>query len=222
MSRLLTLNTEWLKKHVRGVVQVGMGSSPIEIDTWVGAGIKHQVYIEPYPPYFETTLRLVKQKVPNTTTVWCFPYALLNKDKVVTLNLNSQKDSHSVLEMDESRPKVVEWMVTVDKVDVEGKTLNSVFQENELDGANYNLLFMDTQCSEHLIIEGASNVLKFFDYVEIEIATKSVYKGSLLFDDFVALMDKQGYSVLDTESLIVDGEELAKDVTFIKNELQGE
>ena len=121
--------------------------------------------------------------------------------------------------MAKNRPDVVkESMIALGRIEVDAYSIDGIFRNNDLNPENYNLLFLDTQGSEHLVLDGAKDTLKYFDFIQIEISTKMVYENSLLYDDWISLMAKLGYTSIYEMSIPVDGVELGRDVTFKKNQ----
>jgi len=216
MAHELTLDINWLKSNnIRGVVQAGMGEYSAEIEVWNNAGILNQIYIEPYKYHFDNCLLRANNLKCDGARVSCVKGALHNVTGTTKLFINVQNDSHSVLPMHENRPAILQWMVSTDEIEVPSYTLDDIFELTKNDPRDFNLLFLDTQCSEHLIIEGAKNTLKHFDFIEIEISTTHyVYANSLLYDDFTAMMDMHGYIVIGYSPCYEGGIELARNVTF--------
>jgi len=217
MAHELTLDISWLKSNnIRGVVQAGMGENAAEIEVWNNAGILNQIYIEPYKPHFNNCLLKANKLKCDGAKVACVEGALHNITGKTNFFINIQNDSHSVLPMYEDRPEVLKWMVSTDEIEVLSYTLDDIFTLTGTDPKDFNLLFLDTQCSEHLVIEGGKNTLSYFDFIEIEIQTHQIYDNSLLYDDFTAMMDKKGYKVIKYSPRYEGGTELARDVTFGK------
>ena len=56
---------------------------------------------------------------------------------------------------------------------------------------------MDVQGAEHLVIEGASNLLKYIKYIFMEVSYEEIYLGTILFEDMVVFMKSKGFSLLE-------------------------
>lgn len=216
----LTLNREWLiENKIRGVFQAGMGDHPEnEISVWNSANIKHQIYIEAYPPYAQICKNYCDSLEDDVKRL-CISGALTEKDGSTYFFVNSQYLSHSVLDMYKNRPDVVkESMISVNRMEVDAYSIDSIFRNNNLNPEDYNLLFLDTQGSEHLVLKGAKDTLKYFDFIQIEISTEMVYENSILYNDWISLMESLGYKNIYEMSIPVGGVELGRDVTFKKNQ----
>lgn len=204
--------------NIRGVVQIGMGGGSYEIDTWRKIfGIRYQIYIEAYPPYYESLITKVESLRPiSHEEIRIFNYAMSNKNSIVDFYVNSVGDSHSLFKMDDKRPAQLKNMKEVGIVKIQARTLDSLIEQEKLDMTNYNLLFMDTQGSEHLIIQGAKSNMKYFDVVTAEIQHIPAYNGALLYGEFTEMMESLGFKLEQSNPNFVDNILVTSDVLYIR------
>lgn len=186
------LSHDFLTKNIKGVIQVGIGEGGDE-SIWRSAKIKNQIYIEPYQPWFNNLVnRTNTQKMPDDN-VRCFNVALSNFDGHASLHICNQLDSHSLAPLYQGRDAQFQWMNMHSTVQVEVTTLDTLVAANGINLNNYNLLHLDTQCTEHLVIEGAEKSLPYFDVIMVEICKVKVYEGAMLFNEWSAFMDQRGF-----------------------------
>ena len=205
-----------LLKDVRGVIQCGMGWDPKEVEIWNQHGIKNQIYVEPLPRAFATLLtETAKYRSPDTD-IHCFNCAASNVDGEAKFHVSINPNSCSLLEFDEGRPEILKNDYMTDTIKVQTFRLDSLVKLIGIDWKKYNLLFLDVQCGEHLVLAGAREVLPYMEYVAMEVATVSVYTGSLLYDEYSMLMWGLGFEEFAKEPLYVtpEGEVYTYDVLY--------
>lgn len=215
----MTLNVDWLRSNnIRGVFQAGMGDHPEgDINIWTAAGIKNQILVEAYPPYGQICKSYCDGIANDGFNRLSINGALTNKDGRTEFYVNSNYLSHSELDMDKDRPDVVKSMISVNRIEIDAYSVDGIFRTHpELNPENYNLLFLDTQCSEHLVIEGTKDSLKYFDYIQVEIAMQRVYAGSLIYTEWIPMMRELGYKSIGETPIVMSGIDLAHDVTFAR------
>jgi FkbM family methyltransferase len=82
----------------------------------------------------------------------------------------------------------------VDEIQVTCKSLDHICREGQLDP---DVLKLDTQGSEHEILEGAGKALDHLFAVEIEVEFLPLYEKQKLFADVDSLMRSKGYMLMD-------------------------
>ena len=181
-----------LRECVRGVVQIGIGKKGDEIE-WRTAGIRNQIYVEPYKKWFKNLVSRVNRSKIQGENVKCFNVAISNIDTFAPFYICNQGDSHSLSPLYKNRDIPFQWMKMKSTSEVKVQTLDSLVQENNIDLCEYNLLHIDTQGTEHFVIEGAKESLNNFDIIVAEISKIKVYDYSMLYEDWENFMSKRGF-----------------------------
>lgn len=201
--------------EVRGVIQAGMGGESNEINTWREYKIPNQIYIEPYPQHFDSCVKVAS---PLSDKVKCFQIALSDVDGEQDFYICNQNDSHSLSNLSATRHHSTQWMKMESTIRVKSMKLDTLIETNNINMDDFNLLFLDTQCTEHRILKGAQKYMKYFDFICIEVPYTDVYEGSLIGENFNKLMLDYGYIVEIMSPLYGDGVAIAYDTLYTKRE----
>ena len=216
ISKYVHFDDKYYSKVI-GVIQIGMGGGAYEIDTWRSKFIHNQVYIEAYPPYFEALVNKVQslQMAPNEN-LRIYNYAMSDNNGTVDFYVNSSGDSHSLFKMDGDRPVPIKHMTEIETISVQSRTLDTLIETEDIDMRKFNLLFMDTQGSEHLIVRGAEKNMKYIDVVTAEIQHVPAYSGALLVDEFTTMMNTLGFKAECSTPNCIGGVLITSDVLYIR------
>ena len=177
-----------LRRHVRGIFQVGIGEFGEEKE-WIDAEVKNQIYVEPIERHYKNHLKRI---IPSDT-VHSFNCALSNENGTKPFYICNNDDSCSLYPISPNIPEFCNWMRTDTSIPMVVKTLDSLVAENNIDMSLFNLLYMDTQGSEHEIIEGARDNIHFFDIIVAEIFYKEIYTGPKMFSEWEGFMESFGF-----------------------------
>jgi|688.fasta_scaffold419810_2 FkbM family methyltransferase len=156
--------------NIKGILHVG-GHHGQEQELYDTLKIKNVVYFEPVKSNFE----ILRQKEKEGLIL--FNCALGNYEGLVEMNIetNNLGQSSSILEAKihlEHYPNI-----TFDnKETVEIKMLNNI----ALDFKKYNLLNIDVQGYELEVLKGSDRILKFIDYIVVEVNKVEMYKNCSL------------------------------------------
>lgn len=155
------------KLNIKGVIHVG-GHHGQEHSLYTKLKIKNIVYFEPLKKNFQ----ILRNNILDNSILYNF--ALGNYDGKVIMNVESNNDgqSSSILEPHihlEHYPDIV----FDNEEEVEIKMLNNI----PLDFNQYNLLNIDVQCYELEVLKGSDRILKFIDYILIEVNKVEMYKN---------------------------------------------
>ena len=105
-------------------------------------------------------------------------------------------------------------------VTVPVKTLDQVWQDEHLQGRG--ILKLDVQCAEHIVLEGAGELLNHIDLVAAELSFIRYDEQALIFLEMLNLLDKLGFRYYDETGgwrSPIDGTLLQKEVVFIRKAL---
>ena len=128
------------------------------------------VSFEPLPSAFE------KLKLNSSwMSRWSIsPLALGDKDSIETLNVAGNSQSSSMLPMADRWTEAGKNLAYVDRVRVQQKRLDSVF-DDFCQPSDRVFLKMDVQGLEHQVLEGASGCLERIAGIQMEVSTKPLY-----------------------------------------------
>ena len=198
---------------IKGVIQAGVGKEAGETDYWMSKGY-NQLYFEPLQSSFEHLQSKLVTNYAGIKNVRAFNVALGDHSSKKPFYVTTDLDSSSLLPLNASRPKKVGNMQQSNTIVVDVVTLDTfMILHPEIRPLDYNLLFMDTQCTEDKVLDGAVETLKNIDYVTAEVAYVQVYEGSITYDQFIRKMDYLGYRVLATLN-IPQYEDIAQEILF--------
>jgi FkbM family methyltransferase len=157
-------------------------------------------------------------RLSDTKVVWCeadpntaqqartkFPtaqvYSVLLADeshKQVNFLVTNNGESSSMLELDEHK-KEHPYVYETGRLALTTTTMKDFVKdilkiENVAELAEeINFLNVDVQGAELLVLKGAQEYLKAFDYLYLEVNSKSLYKGCALLPELEAFLTQQGY-----------------------------
>jgi FkbM family methyltransferase len=176
-----------------GIIHIGAHLME-ERKNYLSMGVNNIIWIEANPKLYER----IKNENTSSTELF-FNYAISNKDnEMCELNITNNGQSSSILELDKHKMYHPEVWVT-EKVSVESKTIDSLFELESIDASNYNFLNIDIQGAEYLAFLGASNTLDKIDYIYSEVNEGTLYKDCGLISDIDLLLSKHGFKRLETD-----------------------
>lgn len=155
------------KMNIKGVIHVG-GHHGQEHELYDKFKIKNVIYFEPLKKNFS----ILKNNVPDNSIL--FNCALGNYEGKVIMNVESNNDGQSSSIMEphihlEHYPEIV--FDGREEVDI--KMLNNF----KIDFKYFNFLNIDVQCYELEVLKGSDRILKFIDYILIEVNKVEMYKN---------------------------------------------
>jgi len=172
------------------------------------------VSFEPISDAF-TKLELNTKKRKN----WlAFNYALGDFDGDSTINLSTNSDSSSILDMLPLHLDTAPQSKYVSKEKILIKKLDSIYKEICKESDNVYLK-IDTQGFEQKVLDGGSNSLKMIKAIQIEMSLRPLYKNSVIYKDIIYFLEKNGYKLVSIENGFFNsltGELLQFDGIFIK------
>lgn len=78
-------------------------------------------------------------------------------------------------------------------ISLQGITLSTLFRKHSVDPTKYQAMVMDTQGSELLVLKGAQDLLKHFNFIKTEVADFELYEGCCQLDDIQDFMTSNGF-----------------------------
>lgn len=103
-------------------------------------------------------------------------------DEEVTFNISNNVQSSSVLELgthSQEHPSIV----YVDKIKQKSVTIDTFFERNNLDSANYDFWNFDIQGAELMALQGGINSIKHVKAIYLEVNERELYKKCGLITD---------------------------------------
>lgn len=81
----------------------------------------------------------------------------------------------------------------IKEIEVSGLTLNTFFKRHKIDKSKFQFLSVDTEGTELLVLKGATEILPFIHFAEIEVMDFDVYKNGSSMDDIDLFMSSKGF-----------------------------
>jgi FkbM family methyltransferase len=211
-------NNKMLLKKVRGFIQLG-ASIGEEYFEWKKAAIKNQIYVEPIPQCYNVLRQLIAANTQTDELVYSYNCAIGDKtEKNVPFFLSKNSFcSSSLLQMSAVFNKYNEGERQGDTIYVDEFTLDDLILQHDIDITKFNMLYMDVQGCEDLVIQGATQTLKFMDFVFTEVNFDLIYKDITLFNAFDKYIADHNFKIVDLRPLYGSNGAQGEALYFKKN-----
>ena len=169
------------------VIDVGANRGQFSIFsrfTWPDSKI---IAFEPQPDQAETWKKL------NIDNSHLIEIALGAKSSQAQLYIASRKDSSSLLPLGENQ-KTLFRMDEVGTINVDVKRLDQVLQPEDLTGPT--LMKIDVQGFEYEVLEGATGLFPYIDFLYLELSVVELYVGQTLYNEVKAFLAGHGFEEL--------------------------
>lgn len=177
----------------KGVIHIGAHLME-ERKEYLAIGVQDIIWIEANPKIYER----IKQENTSDRELF-FNCAISDKSNVeIEFNITNNNQSSSILELDKHKLYHPEIFVT-EKISVTSKTMDDLFESENIDVANYNLLNIDIQGAEYLAFLGATKTLEKIDFIHSEVNAGKLYKDCGLISDIDELLSRYGFSRVETD-----------------------
>jgi len=194
-DQMSTLLKEWiLKFNLKpfGVVHAGAHLVQ-ERELYKELNMEPVLWIEAHPLTSEVARSLLvnypRQKLINAA-LW------KNSGELIDLvEAGNESSSSSLLDIGlitASHPQVVARK----KISVRTQTLAEILESNNIFASNIDFLLIDTQGAESQVIEGLGNQITQFKYIFAEVSIRELYKGTMLFKEFIELLRAKEFELL--------------------------
>lgn len=187
---LITDLNKFFSLDIRGAIHIGAHHAE-EKEWYTSNNIKNIIWIDANPTYYD----IIKQKVNNDIIIIS---GVGSENKKMKFNISNNGQSSSVLEFgthSQNHPGVF----YIDSIEVDVKTMETIYEENNINRHDYNFLNMDIQGYELEALKGFGDILNYFDYIYTEINTNEVYKNCPLISDLDEYLIKFGFERVITE-----------------------
>jgi FkbM family methyltransferase len=149
------------------------------------------------------------KRTPNPTFLEC---AVSNQAGQTTFQVSPDLYGSSLLNPADFR--------TYETIEVTIRTLDEIASEQALSGRG--MLKIDVQCAEHLVLEGASQLMPQIDAIIIELSFVRYDLNALVFSEMLELLTSLGFRYYDETGdwrSPIDGTLLQKEIVFLRNNL---
>jgi FkbM family methyltransferase len=190
-----TLLKEWLLRFdLKPIGVVHAGAHLVqERDLYKELNMEPVLWIEAHPTISKTSKNLLanysKQRLVNAA-LWRKSGELMQLTEA-----GNEGSSSSLLDIGlitASHPQVVARR----KITVCTFTLAEILKENRDFTSKMEFLLVDTQGAESEVIEGLGDQISQFKYIFAEVSTKKLYKKSMLFKNFIKLLELKNFQLL--------------------------
>lgn len=187
---LLGIDNNAILNEINGVIHIGANSGQ-ERDIYQKYDL-NVVWVEPIKEIFKqlenNIINYPKQRALNALVTdtkgkeFKFNIASNNGESSSIFNLKGHKDIWPDIDYEKS-------------VIIQSETLPSLIEENSINLKNYEGLFLDTQGSELLILQGSKDLLKNFKFVKSEVADFEAYENCCTLNDLNKFMEENNFSI---------------------------
>lgn len=169
--------TEKYNMNINGIVHIGAHKCE-ELDSYHKYGLNNKQII-----WIEANPELAKDIKEKDSTIIVKNFSCSDTDLGTSrLNIANNGQSSSVLELgthQQSYPHIK----YVGSIEVENKRLDTMYKEDNIPENFANFVNIDIQGAELMALKGMGNLLKYFDYVYVEINKEQVYKNCPLVNE---------------------------------------
>ena len=185
---LLKKNPNFFFKKISGVIHIGAntGQERKEYEKYSLAVI----WVEPIPEVFEE----LKKNIISYPNQKAFKYLLTDvDDQEIELKIANNNGLSSSIFNFGLHTHIWPNINYVKSIQLKSSTLTSLVKSEKIDLQKYQALVIDTQGSELLILKGASEILKKFNYIVAEAADFESYVGCCLLKDLSNFLNGFGF-----------------------------
>jgi FkbM family methyltransferase len=146
----------------------------------------------------------VLERTAQDDELWeTYNHALGSADTHATINIAGNSYSSSLLEMLPSHVQSAPDSTYIGQEQITIKSLDSIFWSLGLQSDNVYLK-IDAQGYENEILRGATSALEHIDTIQLELSTRPLYIGGLLFDEMHKHLGEMKYSLIGIEPGFTD------------------
>lgn len=194
----------WIEQNIPRDGIIVEGGSWDGLDTWFFS--QHLRYgnvytFEPLPEFYYEVCERMKD-YPNVEVSF---YALAEKTGEHTLYI-SEKDGKSWCSNSILKPKLhkeVHPTITFEKeMPVMGINLDDWIEIKKIEKIDF--MWLDIQGAEPAVLRAAPKTLSITKYIYTEVSLVELYEGVLVYNDFKAFMESQGFEVIQEDLIEKD------------------
>ncbi len=144
------------------------------------------------------------ENISKSDDLWtCFNFGLGAENQEMDIFITQNKVSSSLLEPEQNLRTIEESTEVVESEKILVKTLDSIFQEMNLQGKNI-FLKMDVQGYEQNVLMGASQSLSQISALQMEMPLIKTYKGSHNFYELDAFVRDKNFELIGLDDGFYD------------------
>lgn len=179
-------------KHLssKGVIHLG-GHKGEEVEFYRKAGFENIVLVEANPELCSE----MQNNFSKEKNISIFNYAICDKIGEIEFHLHESRtglESSSILKMD-SFDKIVTTLKTSKTIVVPAITMDELIQKENIKASNFNVLVSDIQGADYFALKGATQSIKYFDAVVVEVQCHPLYENYVTEKQFDELMFSYGF-----------------------------
>jgi FkbM family methyltransferase len=179
-----------VNEDVRGILQIGAGKGE-EFFSYANL-VNNIICFEPVEEEFKYLYANVSRS-PYRTYTLLSSYVVGNVTGEVDFFIGNQNCNSSLLDINMD---INSKNAHSTQTKLKGITLDDFFAQSDLNIKNYNMIYMDVQGAEHIVLEGAKDILQHIDYIFMEVSYKPLYNGTKTFEDMISYLDSLGYEMV--------------------------
>lgn len=173
--------------NVSGVIQIGAHRGQ-ETDEFLTLEPDRILLIEALPYLVKHLIELYK----NDTQIKVVHCAVSNYNGMARFNVLSNDMSSSLLPL-KIHAEIYPEIVKVREIEVPCMKLDSLMEKINERFADYNFLDIDVQGAEGLVFEGALNLLKCIEAINVEVNHAELYEGCILESELTTFLKLNGF-----------------------------
>lgn len=174
--------------NVRGIIQIGAHRGQ-EVGQFLELDPERILLIEAFP---ELALHLVDIFPRMRHLIKIANCAITNYNGKVKFNVLSNDMSSSILPL-KKHAEIYPHIVKTGEIEIPCMRLDSLLKKMGEKFCNYNLLSIDVQGAEGLVFEGAMEVLKHIEVIQVEVNYDELYEGCILEPELTKLLRNNGF-----------------------------
>lgn len=177
-----------ISKPVKGVIHIGAHECEERILYLQNFGLNDSniIWVDALP----NKVIEIKNKYPS---IKIFNECISSTDgEIVSFMITNNFQSSSMLNF---KTHSIEhpWVIETQRLTLKTKTLNSIFEENNINPLEYNFMNLDIQGAELLALKGSSSILPHIDYIYTEVNTKELYENCALLPELDSFLEEAGF-----------------------------
>jgi FkbM family methyltransferase len=174
--------------NISGVIHIGAHYGE-EVNSYIEQGVKDIVLFEPLSENFDVIERNVSNLDAN---IIGHQVALGNDNRNIQMYLSSNNlESSSIL-----KPKL--HLIQHGHITFDGTEEVEMKKLDDYNYQTYNFINMDVQGYELEVLKGATQTLKFVDYVYCEVNRDEVYENNAMIEDIDSFLEKYNMNRVET------------------------
>jgi FkbM family methyltransferase len=212
-ERILKVKNDWLiNENINTIIDIGANDGGYATKIRKIFPTAKIYSIEALTPAYN----ILVSKFTNDKNFYSFNYALSNYTGETSFwECNASSACSSLLEMDELHKNLYPSTANNKLITLPCYKLDDLLQSNILQ--KNILLKIDVQGSEKIVLEGSKEILKSTHIIYSEVSFNSLYKNSLLFNEYASFLYSLGFKIEGIENISqskIDGAFLQADAFF--------